>query len=84
MNNIKSMANASGDSRHTDAKETMRATLSEFEDGELKNHKKVLILALNEDNGSYDVAFRQAGMNMSECISLCEVIKPLFLEEMGY
>ena len=53
-------------------------------EGAFENGKKVLILALDDSDGSYEVNFMQAGMKMSECIALCEVAKTVFLEEMNY
>lgn len=52
--------------------------------GDLAGAKKVLVLALDESDGEYDVIFSQAGMDMSECITLSVIAKALFLEDMGY
>jgi len=52
--------------------------------GAFKNGKKLLILALDDDDGQYSVSFIQAGMKMSQCLTLCEVAKTKFLAEMGY
>jgi len=54
--------------------------------GAFKNGKKILILALDEgeNQDQYAVSFIQAGMKMSQCVSLCEVAKTIFLNEMGY
>jgi len=46
--------------------------------------KKILILALDETDGNYHVHWMQAGMKMSQCLSLCEVAKIQFLTEMQY
>lgn len=53
------------------------------EDGNLESRDKVLVIALN-DKGAYAISWHQAGMKMSECVTLCEVGKTSFLEEMGY
>ena len=52
--------------------------------GSFKNGKKLLILALDDTSGEYKISFIQAGMKMSECLTLCDISKTLFLEEMGY
>jgi hypothetical protein len=54
--------------------------------GAFKSGKKLLILALDEgeNNDQYHVSFIQAGMKMSQCLTLCEVAKTLFLDQMGY
>jgi len=46
--------------------------------------KKALILQLYDENGAYDIKYTNVGMNMSECISLCELSKTLFKNDMGY
>lgn len=48
--------------------------------------KKLLILALNEgdDRTHYDVSFIQAGMRLSECISLCSAAQIVFLKQMNF
>jgi len=48
----------------------------------LGQYNKALVLLLN-DEGQYTTGFNQAGMKMSECISLCEIGKDMFKEEMG-
>jgi len=51
--------------------------------GAFEKGKKILILSLDDDDG-YNISFVQAGMKMSECVTLCEISKTLFLEEMNY
>ena len=41
-------------------------------------------LARQTDTLNYEVSFVQAGMKMSECLTLCEISKSLFLEQMNY
>lgn len=48
-----------------------------FRDG-----KKILIIALDDLDDAYDISFIQAGMRLSECLSLCESIKMTFLRLM--
>lgn len=52
--------------------------------GAFKNGKKLLILSLDDTEGNYTISFIQAGMKMSECLTLCDVAKTLFLTEMNY
>ena len=54
------------------------------EDNIIGRSKKLLILAIDEDEGDYDVGFMQAGMKMSECIALMRVAEQIFLEQMNY
>jgi len=53
-------------------------------DGDLKDVNKIFIIRLSERNGGYDVGFTQAGMRMSECLALCEIVKSMIKKEMGY
>ena len=52
--------------------------------GAFKDGKKLLVLCLNEADGNYSVSWAQAGMKMSECLSLIEVSKMELLREMNY
>lgn len=54
------------------------------EKGAFKEGKKLLVLALDDTSGNFSVSFVQAGMKMSECVTLCEVAKTIFLREMEY
>jgi hypothetical protein len=45
---------------------------------------KALLIKLDAKNGNYTVGFSQSGMSMSECMALIEVVKTMFLREMGY
>lgn len=53
-------------------------------EGAFKNGKKLLVLVLDDIDGNYDVSFVQSGMKMSECVTLSEVAKTIFMHEMGY
>jgi len=67
--------------------QALHAALDEIgKRGAFENGKKLLILALDngEDNDQYRVSFVQAGMKMSECLTLCEVAKTIFLTDMNY
>jgi len=52
--------------------------------GALKGGKKLLVLSLDDSDGNYSTSFVQAGMSMSQCLTLCEVAKTTFLKEMKY
>jgi hypothetical protein len=43
---------------------------------------KLLVLMLWDENGRYDVGYHNAGMAMSEMITLCEVHKAQCLKDM--
>jgi len=52
--------------------------------GAFINGKKVLILALDDTDGEYNITFIRAGMKDSESATLCEIAKSIFLTQMGY
>lgn len=79
-----SLAEKTGDGCMHTAKQALEEALADLAEGEfLENHDKILVLALNDSDG-YDVRFIQAGMKMSQCLTLCEVAKTIFLSEMDY
>ena len=45
---------------------------------------KAVILYLDDSDGQYYVSWAQAGLRMSGCISLCELGKERFKDELGY
>jgi len=53
-------------------------------EGAFAEGKKIMIVALDDADGRYDVSFIQAGMRMSECMTLAEIVKDLFKQEMGF
>lgn len=46
--------------------------------------KKMVILALDDNDDNYSVSFIQAGMRLSECISLCRAAENVFLKQMDF
>lgn len=79
-----SLSGATGNAGFQSPEQALRDAISEIgQSGAFKDGKKLLILAL-DDEGQYDISFIQAGMRMSECITLCEVAKAIFLREMEY
>ena len=80
-----SMANVVGDGAFHTPEQALQEALRDIgRHGAFKDGKKLLILALDDTEGDYDISFIQAGMKMSECLALCEVSKTLFLTEMNY
>lgn len=56
-------------------------------EGALEKGTKILIVALDEtdlEGRGYDISWYQAGMKMSECLALTEVVKVRLLANMGY
>jgi len=85
MDNVKQISSKSGDGTMMDIKGALHDALQHVgEKGSFKNGKKILILALDDTEENYCISFIQAGMKMSECISLCETAKTIFLSEMNY
>ncbi len=49
-----------------------------------QGYNKALVLFLDDTEDNYRVGFMQTGMRCSEMLSLCDVIKDIIKEEMGY
>jgi hypothetical protein len=85
VNPVVSMAARANDATLQTPEQVLKEALTCIgKKGALKSGKKLLILALDDTTENYDVSFMQAGMRMSECLTLTEVGKALFLTEMGY
>lgn len=54
------------------------------EHGALKSGKKIIIISLDDTEGQYSANWYQAGMKMSEMLSLLEVAKQIVLQEMNH
>ena len=81
---VSNISKKSGDGTMQSPVMCLEEAIKDFgEDGVLSEYKKVLVLALNDDD-QYSVRFLQAGMRMSQCVTLCEVAKTVFLTEMEY
>ena len=81
---VASMADFTCNGTMQSPEQALQSALEDIgKEGALENGKKVLILALDDD-GCYNTSFYQAGMKMSQCLALCEVMKVRFLQEMEY
>ena len=84
---IVNLAKESGNGKLQSPEGALKDALSYIgEDGAFKNGKKLIIICLDEGEKTdeYHISWVQAGMKMSQCVTLCEVAKMSFLEEMGY
>ena len=84
-NDVISLGGKTGDAFMVSPEQALKDALKETENGGcFEGRKKILILSLDDTNGKFSVNFIQAGMKMSECISVCEVSKAIFLKDMNY
>lgn len=49
-----------------------------------RSFNKALVIFLDDTDCQYNPGFANAGMSMTECIGLCEVMKTIFIGEMGF
>ena len=85
MNDVINFANATNNGEITTPKEALNDALDTLgKKGAFKSGKKLLILCLDDTDGEYKVSFIQAGMRMSGCVTLCDIAKNIFKQEMGY
>lgn len=82
---IITLAEKSGNGKNWSIEDALKSAIDDIgKNGALKNGKKVLILALDDTDKNFSVSFIQAGLNMSQCLTVCEVAKTIFLQQMGY
>lgn len=80
-----SLASKTNDGTKQTPRQALEDALNDIgERGAFEKGQKLLILALDDTSDNYAVSFVQAGMKMSECLSLCEVAKTVFLEQMDF
>jgi len=85
MSNVESMASKANNGTMQTPEDALKDALSSIgKEGSFKEGKKLLILSLDETDGDYAISFIQAGMKMSECLTLCDIAKIVFLEQMNY
>lgn len=83
--NIKSFARETDNGQMMTPRETLEDVIASIGvAGALQKGTKVIVMCLDDTEGGYTTTWFQGGMTMSECVSLCEVTKTRFLEEMGY
>ncbi len=83
--NIIRLGDKTGNAEMQDPVELLKDAIKEYEEGGyFEGREKLLILSLDDKEGEYSVSFMQAGMKMSQCVSLCEVSKAIFLKKMNY
>ncbi len=84
-NNIISMSNKRNDGMLLTPRQALKEAYDDTADGQpLEDTKKILILMLNDADNSYDVSFMQSGMNMTGCVTLCDISKTIFKSVMGF
>lgn len=82
---ISRMSERSKSSLHTSPEDALKDALDELgKRGAFKDGKKLLILALDDTEGNYNISYINAGMKSSEMVALCDISKSLFKEDMGY
>ena len=79
---ITSLGIATNNGRMMSPIDQLKQAIADIEAGHI-DPDQILILSVNTKD-QYSVNFHQAGLKMSECLSLCEVAKTIFLTEMEY
>ncbi|QJI53341.1 hypothetical protein vBAcoSR7M_19 [Alteromonas phage vB_AcoS-R7M] len=82
---VSKMSEKSKSSLHTSPEDALKDALDTLgNEGAFKNCKKLLILALDDTEGNYNISYINAGMKSSEMVALCDISKTLFKQDMGY
>ena len=85
MSDIISFSQATGNGEIATPEEALNDALKSLgKKGAFKHGKKLLILCVDDADNQYKVSFIQAGMRMSGCVTLCDIAKNIFKDEMGY
>ena len=80
--NVVSLGDRSESARRWSVTDMLKDAIKRIEAGEVKNKKAIILFLDDEEHNTYIRNFNQAGMNMTECILLCEMGKQMFYEEM--
>ena len=64
--------------------ESMRITEKDENDGMLAGCNKVIVFGLNDKGDIYDINYIQANFRQDSVIALCDCVKAMMREEMGY
>lgn len=70
--NIINLSEVTGNAGFDSSETLLRKCL---EDDVIETHKHALLIFLNNEDGAYDISFRNAGMRRSEMIALLEILK---------
>lgn len=82
---VVSLGKFTGDAKFMSPEQTLRNALADIgKEGALKKGTKLIVLAVDDFNSTYNINFYQSGMKMSECVTLCELGKMRFLEQMDF
>jgi hypothetical protein len=68
-------------------KDALKSALEEIKDENsiFSTANKIIIIALDDNNGIYNTRYIQAGMKSSECLALCEITKTALKQNiLGY
>jgi len=87
MTNVIDLGKLKNNGGYTSPKSALEEALNclgNEKEGAFHKGKKLLILCVDDTEGQYQVSFINAQFKMSECVSLCEVAKQVFLKEMNY
>ena len=82
-NNVLDLGKITNDAAFSEPRRLLMDMADDLESGKL-SYNKIAVLYLDDTNGNYNARFSQAGMSMSQMISLCEIIKMMCLKEMGF
>ena len=82
--NVVNLGEVTGHGTMRTPEEMLLEVLEDTRNGAFKGYRKMLVLTLDEEDERFKVYWCQAGMKMSQCLTLCEVAKTIFLTEMNY
>ena len=81
--NITSIAPITDEQMTKRAIQTLEDAIVELSKPDFKGYNKILIIALNDANGNYNISRMKSGLKDSECISLIDCCKTNIKNKMG-
>lgn len=83
MASVISLAEKSGNANHWTVEQMLEDLLEEVRSGR-RTATKAVVLLLDDSGERYDIGYRNAGMRLSELVTLMDVAKTDVKKDMGY
>ena len=82
MSGVISMADKTNSSMHWSPEDVLVESLKRVREGDWKGRKKILVLSIEDDDGTFLISELQSGMRLSQELAVLEFAKYCILKEM--
>ena len=84
-NKVISLAEKTESSTMWSPEDALREALKDLEEGgRWEGRRKLIVLALDDEDGNYSVSYVNAGCKASEMLAILEIAKKVVEQSMGY